>query len=45
MKLPLVRYWIAHVLILEPVEFQQQLERGLAEYLASLAMTVPAPQK
>jgi predicted DNA-binding transcriptional regulator YafY len=35
--LPIVRYWIPHVLILEPVEFQQQLEAGLAAYQATLA--------
>jgi len=31
--LSIVRYWIPHVRILEPVEFQQQLEAGLAGYL------------
>ncbi len=31
--LSIVRYWIPHVRILEPVEFQQQLEVGLAGYL------------
>ena len=35
--LPIVRYWIPHVLILEPVAFQQPLEAGLAGYLATLA--------
>ena len=35
--LPIVRYWIPHVLILEPVEFQRQLESGLAGYQAALA--------
>ena len=35
--LPIVRYWIPHVLILEPVEFQQQLEEGLARYQSVLA--------
>jgi predicted DNA-binding transcriptional regulator YafY len=35
--LPIVRYWIPHVLILEPFEFQQQLEAGLAAYQAILA--------
>ena len=32
--LPVVRYWIPHVRILEPIEFQQQLDAGLAEYLS-----------
>jgi predicted DNA-binding transcriptional regulator YafY len=31
--LPIVRYWIPHVRILEPLEFQRQLEDGLATYL------------
>ena len=31
----IVRYWIPHVRILEPLEFQQQLQTGLAQYLAS----------
>jgi predicted DNA-binding transcriptional regulator YafY len=31
--LPIVRYWIPHVRVLEPVEFQQQLESELAAYL------------
>lgn len=31
--LPIVRYWIPHVRILEPFEFQRQLEDGLAVYL------------
>lgn len=31
--LPVIRYWIPHVRILEPLEFQQQLEAGLADYL------------
>ena len=32
--LSIVRSWIPHVRILEPVEFQQQLEASLAGYLA-----------
>ncbi len=32
--LSVVRYWLPHVRILEPIEFQQQLDAGLAEYLA-----------
>jgi predicted DNA-binding transcriptional regulator YafY len=31
--LPIVRYWIPHVRILEPPEFQQQMELGLTAYL------------
>lgn len=31
--LPVIRYWIPHVRILEPLEFQLQLEAGLADYL------------
>lgn len=31
--LPIIRYWIPHVRILEPLEYQQLLERGLADYL------------
>ena len=31
--LPIVRYWIPHVRILEPLAFQKQLERGLTGYL------------
>jgi len=31
--LPVIRYWIPHVRILEPLEFQQQLEAGLTDYL------------
>ena len=31
--LPIVRYWIPHVRILEPLEFQRQLEGGLMTYL------------
>jgi predicted DNA-binding transcriptional regulator YafY len=31
--LPIVRYWIPHVRILEPLEFQSQLDDGLATYL------------
>ena len=34
--LPIVRYWLPHVQVLEPPEFQQQLEAGLAGYLAGL---------
>jgi len=30
-----VRYWIPHVRIQEPVEFQQQLDASLAGYLAA----------
>jgi hypothetical protein len=33
--LSIVRYWIPHVRILEPVEFQQKLDAGLAAYLAT----------
>lgn len=33
--LSIVRYWIPHVRVLEPVEFQKQLEAGLARYLTS----------
>lgn len=33
--LPIVRYWIPHVRIQEPVEFQQQLDASLAGYLAA----------
>ncbi len=31
--LPIVRYWIPHVRFLEPVDFQRQLDDGLATYL------------
>jgi predicted DNA-binding transcriptional regulator YafY len=31
--LPVVRYWIPHIRILEPVEMQQHLEGGLTDYL------------
>jgi predicted DNA-binding transcriptional regulator YafY len=31
--LPIIRYWIPHVRILEPLEYQQLLERGLTDYL------------
>lgn len=31
--LPIIRYWIPHVRIVEPLEFQELLERGLADYL------------
>lgn len=41
--LPIVRYWIPHVRILEPAAFQQQLDAGLAGYLAvgGLATALP----
>lgn len=32
--LPIVRYWIPHIRILEPLELQQQMEEGLTGYLA-----------
>lgn len=35
--LPIVRYWIPHVQVLEPAEFQKQLEAGLTGYLAGMA--------
>ena len=31
--LPIVRYWIPHIRILEPLELQQQMEEGLTGYL------------
>ena len=31
--LPIIRYWIPHVRILEPIAMQQQLEETLASYL------------
>ena len=31
--MPIIRYWIPHVEILEPLAFQKQLELGLTEYL------------
>lgn len=31
--LPILRYWIPHIRVLEPLEFQQQLEAGLVDYL------------
>jgi predicted DNA-binding transcriptional regulator YafY len=31
--MPIIRYWIPHVEILEPLAFQKQLELGLADYL------------
>lgn len=31
--LPVIRYWLPHVWIVEPPEFQEQLEAGLAGYL------------
>lgn len=35
--LPIVRYWLPHIQVLEPLAFQQQLEAGLREYLAAMA--------
>jgi predicted DNA-binding transcriptional regulator YafY len=35
--LPIVRYWIPHVQILEPPEMQLELEAGLARYLKGLS--------
>jgi hypothetical protein len=31
--LPIIRYWIPHVRILEPIAMQHQLEESLASYL------------
>ena len=31
--MPIIRYWIPHVEILEPLAFQKKLELGLADYL------------
>jgi predicted DNA-binding transcriptional regulator YafY len=31
--LPIIRYWIPHVRVLEPPHYQQILEQGLADYL------------
>lgn len=31
--LPIIRYWVPHVRILEPIAMQQQPEGGLASYL------------
>jgi predicted DNA-binding transcriptional regulator YafY len=31
--LPIIRYWIPHIQILEPLDMQQQLEAGLRNYL------------
>lgn len=31
--LPIIRYWIPHIRIMEPPEYQELLERGLADYL------------
>lgn len=31
--LPIVRYWIPHVRILEPQSWQVELDRGLSAYL------------
>jgi len=35
--LPIVRYWLPHVQVLEPPGFQQQLEAGLQAYLDAMA--------
>lgn len=35
--LPIVRYWLPHIQVLEPLAFQQQLEAGLRGYLAAVA--------
>lgn len=35
--LPIIRYWIPHIRISEPQEFQRQLENGLAGYLDRIA--------
>lgn len=32
--LPIVRYWIPHIRIISPEALQQEIEKGLAEYLA-----------
>lgn len=32
--LPIVRYWIPHIRIISPETLQQEIEKGLAEYLA-----------
>jgi len=34
--LPIVRYWLPHVQVLEPLGFQQQLEAGLQAYLDAM---------
>jgi hypothetical protein len=31
--LPIVRYWIPHVRIISPEPLQQEIEKGLTEYL------------
>lgn len=35
--LPIIRYWIPHVRVLEPPHYQQILEQGLADYLKQTA--------
>jgi predicted DNA-binding transcriptional regulator YafY len=35
--LPIMRYWIPHVRVLEPPQYQQLLEQGLADYLKQTA--------
>ena len=35
--LPIIRYWIPHVRVLEPPQYQQILEQGLADYLKQTA--------
>lgn len=35
--LPIIRYWIPHVRVLEPPQYQQLLEQGLADYLKQTA--------
>lgn len=35
--LPIIRYWIPHIQILEPLNMQMELEAGLACYLKSLS--------
>ena len=42
--LSIVRYWIPHMRILEPVEFQQQLEAGLAGYLYQSRIKMPVSE-
>ncbi|MEF9957727.1 MAG: DNA-binding transcriptional regulator, partial [Acinetobacter sp.] len=32
--LPLIRFWIPHLKIVNPVELQQEIEEGLKEYLS-----------
>jgi len=36
--LPMVRYWLPHIQIVELPGFQQQLEAGLRGYLAAVAV-------